>query len=59
MFRRAPDTRWIPLAVFTAIVILIVGFIIFEHNLKPTIMTIAEAEARLGGYGGGQPGDQG
>lgn len=46
MFRRAPDTRWIPLAVFTAIVILIVGFTIFEHNLKPTIRTIAEAEAR-------------
>ena len=46
MYRRAPNTRWIPLAVFVAAVILIVGFIIFEHNLKPTIRTIAEAEAR-------------
>ncbi|MGD0154168.1 MAG: sporulation protein YunB [Thermacetogeniaceae bacterium] len=46
MYHRAPDTRWIPLAVFVAAVILIVGFIVFEHNLKPTIRTIAEAEAR-------------
>jgi sporulation protein YunB len=46
LYRRAPDIRWIPLAVFAALVVLLVGFIIFEHNLKPTIRSIAEAEAR-------------
>lgn len=46
MYRRAPDIRWIPLAVFAALVILVGGFILFESDLRPTIKTIAEAEAR-------------
>ena len=46
MYRRAPDIRWVPLAVFAVLVILVGGFIIVEHNLRPTIKSIAEAEAR-------------
>ncbi len=46
MYRRAPDIRWIPLAVFGVLVILVGGFILFEHDLRPTIKSIAEAEAR-------------
>ncbi|MGD0622643.1 MAG: sporulation protein YunB [Thermacetogeniaceae bacterium] len=46
LYRRAPDIRWIPLAVFAALVILVGGFILFESDLRPTIKTIAEAEAR-------------
>jgi sporulation protein YunB len=46
LYRRAPDIRWIPLAVFGVLVILVGGFILFEHDLRPTIKSIAEAEAR-------------
>ncbi len=46
MYRRAPDIRWIPLALFAALVILVVGILIFEHSLKPTIRQIAEAQAQ-------------
>jgi len=46
LYRRAPDIRWIPLAVFAALVILVGGFILFESDLRPTTKTIAGAEGR-------------
>ncbi len=46
MYRRAPDIRWIPLAVLAVLIILIIGLAILEHALRPTIQSIAEAEAR-------------
>ena len=46
MYRRAPDIRWIPLVVFGVLVILVGGFILLERDLRPTIKSIAEVEAR-------------
>jgi len=46
LYRRTPDIRLILLAVFGALVILVGGFILFEHDLRPTIKAMAEAEAR-------------
>jgi sporulation protein YunB len=46
LYRRGPDIRQILVVALGALAILIGGFILFEHDLRPTIQSIAEAEAR-------------
>ncbi len=46
MFRRTSNLRRGMIILFPSLAFLLVIFLVFEHNLKPTIREIAEAKAR-------------